>query len=448
VVVQFLADNPDRPIVTGVVYNAAHDVPWALSSQRALSGLRSRELGGVRGNQLVLDDTKGEIQAQLRSDHLDSQLSLGQIHRLEDNGGHKEKRGTGFELRTDGHGVTRAAEGLLLTTEARTGAAGSMKAMGETTARLTKAHGQHEALATSAEQRAAGNSSGQSDSARSIAAQIDDIKGSGDLPELSAPHVVLSSAAGIVATAAQSVHVTGTQQVALTAGANLSMTAQGGFFASVREGARVFVQKLGVKLIAAAGKVEIRAESDDIDLIAEKVMRLLSKTDWIELRGRKGLRLHGAGSMIEIADKVQVYSQSPVQFHCNLETLGPLNRPQPDRSVRTEENPSVGTKEERIKLRPLLQPHSASGTPYAETPYVVYKDGAAIKTGLTNDKGQIEFDHEPGTEKYEVMLPNGDRFALHVEMLDQNTSPNIEKAKSNEGYRALNNATNGREHKY
>ncbi|MBB3223024.1 type VI secretion system Vgr family protein [Pseudoduganella umbonata] len=449
VVVQFLGENPDRPIVTGVVYNAAHAVPWELSPQRALSGLRSRELGDVRGNQLVLDDTKGEIQAQLRSDHLHSQLSLGQIHRLEENGGHKEKRGAGFELRTDGHGVARAAEGLLLTTEARAGAAGPIKAMAETTARLTKAHEQHKSLATLAGQHAAGSSSGQSDSAQSIAAQIDGIKGGGgDLSELSAPHVVLSSAAGIAATAAQSVHVTGAQHLALTAGANLSMTAQGGFFASVREGARVFVQKLGMKLIAATGKVEIRAESDDIDLVAEKVLRLLSETDWIELRGRKGLRLHGAGSMIEIADKVQVYSQSPVQFHCNLETLGARNRPQPDRSVKNEENSSAEPADERMKLRPLLQSHSASGAPYAETPYVVYKDGAEIKTGLTNDKGQIEFDHERGTERYEVMLANGDHFTLRVEMFDQNTSANDEKAKSNEGYRALNDATDGREHKY
>jgi type VI secretion system secreted protein VgrG len=448
VVVQFLGDNPDRPIATGVVYNAAHGAPWELSSQRALSGLRSRELGNVRGNQLVLDDTKDEIQAQLRSDHLHSQLSLGQVHRLEENEGHKEKRGTGFELRTDGHGVARAAEGLLLTTEAGAGTAGPMKAMGETTARLTTAHAQHEALATLAERYDTGSCSGQSDSAQSIAVQVDDIKGNGsDFSELTAPHVVLSSAAGIAATAAQSVHVTGARQVALTAGSKLSMAAQGGFFASVRQGARIFVQKLGMKLIAAAGKVEVRAESDDIDLIAEKVLRLLSKTDWIELRGRKGLRLQGAGSMIEIADKIQVYSQSPVQFHCNLETLGARNRPQPGRSVKSEPGPSAETADERVKMRPLLQPHSASGAPYVGSPYVIYKDGAEIKTGLTNDKGQIEFDHEPGTEKYEVMLANGDRFALRVETFE-GTGANDEKAQSNKGYRALNDAADGREHKY
>ena len=43
--------------------------------------LRSRELGGgARGNHLVLDDTREMLQAQLKSDHQCSQLSLGHIH--------------------------------------------------------------------------------------------------------------------------------------------------------------------------------------------------------------------------------------------------------------------------------------------------------------------------------------------------------------------------------
>ncbi|HEX8606669.1 MAG TPA: type VI secretion system tip protein TssI/VgrG [Pseudoduganella sp.] len=449
VVVQFMGENPDRPIITGVVYNANHSAPWQLSRESALSGLRSRELAGFRANQLVLDDTKGEIQAQLRSDHLHSQLSLGNIHRLDGNDGHREARGEGFELRTDGHGVARAAQGMLLTTESRAGGAGPVKVMAETTARLTKAHGRHEALAVSAEQHDATNSSAQSESAKAIAAQNNDIKGAGEkLPELSAPHMVLSSAAGIAATAAQSVHVAGGQQIALTAGANVSMTAHGGFFASAREGVRLFVQKLGMKLIAASGKVEVRAESDEMDIIAQKVLRLISETDWIDLRARKGVRLHGAGSMIEIADKVQVWSPSPVQFHCNIETLGPQNRPQPAQRENTAEQTQAGSTDKRVKLHPLLQPHSASGTPYVDTPYVLYKNGAEMKTGLTDGEGRIEIDHEPGTERYEVMLGNGDRFALQVEASLEDAKTGDEKNMSNQGYRALNDAANGRDHKY
>ena len=64
---QFLDGNIDHPIVIGVVYNSAHPPPWQLPQQRALSGLRSRELGARGANHLVLDDTMSAIQAQLRS---------------------------------------------------------------------------------------------------------------------------------------------------------------------------------------------------------------------------------------------------------------------------------------------------------------------------------------------------------------------------------------------
>src|SRR5690606_25655268 len=97
------------------------------------AGMRSRELGGgMRGNHLVLDDTKDKIQAQLKSDHQCSQLSLGHITRIEDTNGRKDARGEGWELRTDGHGVARAAKGMLITTEARQAGRGPIKDMSET----------------------------------------------------------------------------------------------------------------------------------------------------------------------------------------------------------------------------------------------------------------------------------------------------------------------------
>jgi type VI secretion system secreted protein VgrG len=103
-----------------------------------------------RSNHLILDDTAQQIQAQLKSDHQHSQLSLGHITRIEDHAGRKDPRGEGFELRTDGHGVVRARDGLLISTEARADAQGHAKDMGETTARLKVGQEQHKGLAEAA----------------------------------------------------------------------------------------------------------------------------------------------------------------------------------------------------------------------------------------------------------------------------------------------------------
>ncbi|GGX92710.1 type VI secretion system tip protein VgrG [Massilia dura] len=445
VVVQFLGENTDRPIVTGVVYNAEHAVPWELSSQRALSGLRSRELEGIRGNQLVLDDTKGEIQAQLRSDHLHSQLSLGQIHRLESNGGHKEKRGEGFELRSDGHGVVRAAEGFLLTTESRPQAVGAVKSMNETTKLLKKAHEHHEALARFAHHYAPTGGNVQMDVATVLGIQNDAIEGTGsDLPELTAPDIVLSSTAGVVATAAQSVHIASGEQLAITSGANVSIAAQGGLFASVRQGMLMLVQKMGMKLVAASGKVEIRADSDEMEILAQKVLRFISDSDWIELHGKKGIRLHGSNSLIEISDTVQVFSPSPTLFHCNLETFGPKNNLQSmPRQAKAEEKLEDSHRE---SISILLQSHSALGEAYANTPYVLYKNGVEMKIGLTDAHGRAHFECEKGTDEYRIRLGNGDEFALKIRDGLSAENDSNEMTYSNQGFRALNDAADGREH--
>ncbi|MNV67844.1 hypothetical protein D3C71_1606580 [compost metagenome] len=150
-----------------------------------------------RSNHLALDDTAGKIQAQLKSDHQHSQLSLGYITRIEDNAGRKDPRGEGFELRTDGHGVLRAQDGLLITTEPRGNAAKHAKDLGETLARLTTGRDQHESLSESAQQAEAHVKGDQDEVTKALKAQNDAIKGSGSVgngnfPELAEPHLVLA----------------------------------------------------------------------------------------------------------------------------------------------------------------------------------------------------------------------------------------------------------------
>jgi type VI secretion system secreted protein VgrG len=73
----------------------------------------------------------------------------------------------------------------------------------------------------------------------------------------------------------------------------------------------------------AAGKISIQAHSDDIELIASKVLALISQTDYVDIKGKKGIRLYGGTSMLEISDQTQFFTASPVLFHGSLETLAP-----------------------------------------------------------------------------------------------------------------------------
>jgi len=449
VAVVYANGNIDHPLILGALYNQQHMPPWSLPEQQSLAGLRSRELGGgTRGNHLVLDDTKDKIQAQLKSDHQCSQLSLGHITRVEDNAGRKDARGEGWELRTDGHGVARAAKGLLITTEARQAARGPIKDMGETANRLDAAYKLHDDQATAALQGLAQESRQQHDVADSLKAQNDAVRGTGEkFPELSEPHLVLASPTGIEATSGQSTHIAGGEHIALTAGRNLSIATGDSFFASVKQTFRLFVHKAGMKLVAAAGKITVQAHDDDIQVIANKVLSLISQTDWIDLKGKKGVRLHGPECMVEITDRMQVFAPKPALFHGNLETLAPQNRPQPS----TEHKVAIAepkTSEDPKQLLFMLQTHPENGRPFANVPYTLYKNGSQVDEGITDDLGRIAIEHMGGTPGYTVELANGEKFDLKAwEKFDPNDKiSHSEQMLSNQGARALNGSADGRTH--
>lgn len=308
VIVQWLSGNPDRPIVTGAVSNSWNLPPWILPAQRALSGMRSRELvpnqGNAlarRGNHLILDDTHGHIQAQLKSDHACSQLSLGYICRIEDATGRKDIRGEGWELATDAWGVARAGRGMLLTTEARPSATGRVTSMNETIQRLTFAQELQESQSAVAAQHDAQQSNNhQTQVATALKAQVDAIQGASftsdkkSSSELVEPHLILSSPAGIETTTAQSTHIASDLHTAISAGKSIAVAAGDGFFASVRQTFRLFVHKAGMKLIAAGGDVDLKALTNSMNLFAKLDITLTGNR--IVISAKQDIVINGGGS--------------------------------------------------------------------------------------------------------------------------------------------------------
>ncbi len=62
VLVEFMEGDPDRPIVTGRVYNHTHKFPYTLPADKTQTGWKSRTLGGgdENFNELRFEDKKGE----------------------------------------------------------------------------------------------------------------------------------------------------------------------------------------------------------------------------------------------------------------------------------------------------------------------------------------------------------------------------------------------------
>ncbi|MEW6760692.1 MAG: type VI secretion system tip protein TssI/VgrG [Pseudomonadota bacterium] len=414
VAVVYANGNIDHPLILGAVYNGQHMPPWSLPKQHALAGLRSRELGGgARGNHLILDDTKEQIQAQIKSDHQCSQLSLGHITRIENTSGRQDARGEGWELRTDGHGVARAAKGLLITTEARQGARGPIKDMAETVRRLTLAAEQHQLLAEIAHKNGAQEPAGnQEDVADLLQEQNDAVQGTGSkaggFPELGKPHLVFASPAGIATTTAGDTHIASDRHTALTTGKSLSLSAGTHLFASIRQTIRLFVQKAGMKMVAAAGDIDLQALTDNIKLLAK--LEITHTANRITISAKEEVVINGGGSYVKFAASgIEHGTNGTFVAHAKHHSLT-----NPKNMEMAIAMPPVADVLRKGRAALHFGSHAeAAGRSGADMPFKLFKDGALIEQGKVDDKGNIQFAHElEATANYKVEFPTGQSFDI------------------------------------
>jgi type VI secretion system secreted protein VgrG len=145
--------------------------------------------------------------------------------------------------------------------------------------------------------------SDQSNAGKAVHAQNEAIQGNGAMNEFTAPHLVLSSPAGIATSTPESTHLQSGEHVAVTGGGHISLAAGKSLFASVAEKISLFVSKAGMKLFAARGKVEIQAQNDNVEIIAEQVLKLISTKAKIEITAAQEILFNVGGSYVRINAK-------------------------------------------------------------------------------------------------------------------------------------------------
>jgi type VI secretion system secreted protein VgrG len=84
VIVDFLEGDPDRPIITGRVYNAENPVPYALPANKTQSGIKSHSSkGGGGSNEFRFEDKKGSEQVYFHAEKdLDSVVENNETRRV------------------------------------------------------------------------------------------------------------------------------------------------------------------------------------------------------------------------------------------------------------------------------------------------------------------------------------------------------------------------------
>ncbi|MEQ5844343.1 MULTISPECIES: type VI secretion system Vgr family protein [Paraburkholderia] len=426
-VVSFLDGDPDRPLITARVGNGTNTPQWNLPDQHMLSGFVSKEIGGAQNNVWLKDDTQGQVQTQIRSDHLESGLHAGFITRVSEPVGRGEKRGEGVELRTDGNAAVRGARGLLLTTHPRPGASGDAFSVDEVNLQLANAQDTAAGLAQSA-QSAGAQDGEQKAVASALKTQAKDIEGGGALKQFKNPQLVIASPAGVATSTPDIIHLSSGRSTSLTSGEHVSVSTAGGFFASARKALRLFVSEAGMRLVAAAGDIDVKALKDNINLLAK--LNVTVTATKITISAQQEVEINGGGSYTRwAAGQIKSGTSGGFEVHSASRTfVGPD-------SVSTPAIPALPPEKEQLHF--ALRALPGAGRQYASEPYDLYKGGAKIGEGVTDEFGRVVVkDHQPGTPAYQVMLHNGAHFNLNVKDALQSDPDHVDQ-RTNRGERLV-----------
>jgi type VI secretion system secreted protein VgrG len=429
VLVDFIEGDVDQPMVVAQLHNGRDTQPWpagvdsGANHPGTLSGWHSRTLDGGGLNQWVIDDATG--QARMRLASLSdaspwSELSLGHVI---GQGATSSQRGawlgSGFSAHTSGWTSVRAAEGLLLSTTARAGSYGSAQStqmdaqeavaqlksaqqLGQNLGQAANAQGamtltSHQAEDTQAVQallkaidaKQDGQYSGavggqEAKKAKAGARDLDD-----PVERFAKPYVVLdtpstaafASPAGIAAFSGQDTSITAQGDVHAAAAHTISLVSG--------QTTSLYTHEGEFQAIAANGNLSLRAHTDQLEILADKDISVVSVNDEITVTAKR-IEMVGGDSKI-VLDGANIDYVTPGLFEVKAAQhswAGPGSG-----SAELEALPQglAGT----TPLVLELSHHWPDLTPMAGAPYrAVFADGSR-RTGTLDAHGQARLEGIP-----------------------------------------------------
>lgn len=127
--------------------------------------------------------------------------------------------------------------------------------------------------------------------------------------------MLIAGPSGIALSTQESIHIASDQQTNLVSGQSTFITSGKSLVASVAEKISLFVQNAGMKLFAAKGKVEVQAHSDNIELTAQKTVKVLSATENIEAIAKQEILLTSGGAYIRIKDgNIEIHAPGKIDI--------------------------------------------------------------------------------------------------------------------------------------
>ncbi len=335
----------------------------------ALSGFKSKEFGGDGYNQIVFDDSDGQLRMQIKSTQAATELNLG--HLIHQSGNYRGNvRGVGAELRTDAFGAVRGGGGVLLTTYN----AGGSEPAGDAAAPLALAGqadimaqsfdgviGAHQGVRLASARGTTSEGASRLDGERApLAAMTHAVSGTvagealggasgdasakhtevvdGKVPHLTDPLVLMAGRAGLTQAAGRNLQVAAGELVHWSSGKDHNLAVIGslrvhtgqalGIVAGVQQGGA----ESGLDVIAGTGDIDVLSQHDVLTVQAQQDLRMISANAGIEYASPKRIRIANAAGASIVIEGGNITVTAPGRIDVktgNKQFAGPTQMPYP-----------------------------------------------------------------------------------------------------------------------
>ena len=280
VAVVFDGGDPDRPYIAYALHDSEH--PDHVTSENHTRNVWRTPAN----NKLRMEDKRGEEHIKLATEYGKTQLNMGHLVN-----GQREKRGAGFELRTDEYGAVRAAKGLFLTADEQAKAQGPVLEMAPAINQINQANSQMQALNSAAEAAGA--------LICDINTQINFV--TDKIKDLQSAVLLGSAPQGVALTSGEHLQLSSTRNTMINAGQHLDIGAMKNLSVTVEKALGMFVHEDGAKLVANQGDIDIQAQHNTMALLAKQQVTITSCEDGITISTPETLTLNGGGSYLKLS---------------------------------------------------------------------------------------------------------------------------------------------------
>lgn len=300
VVIDFFDGNIDRPFVTGRIHEAQRsptkfDIKGQLPDTKKLSGIRSKEVGGMGYNQLRFDDTTGQISAQLHSSHGATQLNLGNLSHPKESAT-SEGRGEGFELRTDRAGAIRS-KGLYISTFVQSNATDIHLEAKEAVQNFTESLESMKALSEYAVKQKAE----AADMLENINQYIKTIESQwSDLKATKEALMLLASPDSISLVSGKDIHINALDSVTVGSGQSINVSTDEHLILNAKKKVSLFAGEEDLKIYAAKGKFDLQSQDNVLDVSARLDVKITSSEGKVEIHSPTEIVFKAKDSALKI----------------------------------------------------------------------------------------------------------------------------------------------------